>query len=101
MNIEKYTQKAQSILSSAQTNALAFGHQKLFPLHLLNSIAEDDDNLGQKIIQLCDGNFAILQKKRKYKLNKRKEVHCNVCFVLVLFSGGDRHFIQDSCNITQ
>ena len=70
MNIEKYTQKAQSILSSTQTNALAFGHQKLSPLHLLNSITEDDDNLGQKIIQLCDGNFAILQSEVKQSLSK-------------------------------
>lgn len=69
MNIEKYTQKAQSILSSAQTTALAFGHQKLSPLHLLNSITEDDDNLGQKIIQLCDGNFAILQSEVKQSLS--------------------------------
>ena len=52
-------------------------------------------------LQMSVQNFAILQKKRKYKLTKRKEVHCNVCFVLVLFSGGDRHFIQDYCNITQ
>ena len=43
----------------------------------------------------------LQQKRRKYKLNKREKVHCNVCFVLVLFSGGDRHFIQDYCNITQ
>ena len=70
MNIEKYTQKAQLILSSAQTNALAFGHQKLSPLHLLNSITEDDDNLGQKIIQLCDGNFVILQSEVKQSLAK-------------------------------
>ena len=74
MNIEKYTQKAQSILSSAQTNALAFGHQKLSPLHLLNSITEDDDNLGQKIIQLCDGNFAILQSEVKQSLLKIPKV---------------------------
>jgi ATP-dependent Clp protease ATP-binding subunit ClpB len=74
MNIEKYTQKAQAILSSAQTNALAFGHQKLSPLHLLNSIAEDDDNLGQKIIQLCDGNFAILQSEIKQSLSKIPKV---------------------------
>ncbi len=74
MNIEKYTQKAQSILSSAQTNALAFGHQKLSPLHLLNSITEDDDNLGQKIIQLCDGNFAILQSEVKQSLSKIPKV---------------------------
>ncbi len=74
MNIEKYTQKAQSILSSAQTNALAIGHQKLTPLHLLNSIIEDEDNLGQKIIQLCDGNFAILQSEVKQSLEKIPKV---------------------------
>jgi ATP-dependent Clp protease ATP-binding subunit ClpB len=70
MNLEKYTQKAQAILSSAQTLALAMSHQKLNCQHLLNGIVDDEDNLGQKIVQLCDGNFEILKAEVKKSLDQ-------------------------------
>ncbi|MFM2200554.1 MAG: Chaperone protein ClpB [Pseudomonadota bacterium] len=61
MNPDKYTQKAQTIITNAQTLALGSGHQKLSCEHLLSAIIEDSDQLAVKIIQLCDGNIAILK----------------------------------------
>lgn len=61
MNLDKYTQKAQAILANAQTLALGSGHQKLSCEHLLSALIDDSDQLASKIIQLCDGNLAILK----------------------------------------
>ncbi len=74
MNPEKYTQKAQNILSNAQTLALGSGHQKLLPEHLLKSILEDSDQLAQKLIQLCDGNLDILNAELTNILQKIPKV---------------------------
>jgi len=59
MNIQRYTEKAQNILQSAQTLAIGSGHQKLLPEHLLNAIFADSDNLAQKLIWACNGNFEL------------------------------------------
>ena len=70
MNIEKFTEKSQTILSNAQTLALASSHQKLLPEHLLQAMIDDEDSLVQKIIGLCDGNFEILRAEISQSLNK-------------------------------
>ena len=39
MNTERYTQRAQGIIQSAQMFALREGHQRLTPEHIAKSIA--------------------------------------------------------------
>ena len=41
MNLEKLTEKAQNIIQSAHSMALASGHQKLMPDHLLKAMFND------------------------------------------------------------
>ena len=74
MNIEKFTEKSQTILASAQTLALGSSHQKLLPEHLLQAMIDDEDSLVQKIIGLCDGNFEILRAEISQSLKKISRV---------------------------
>jgi ATP-dependent Clp protease ATP-binding subunit ClpB len=74
MNIEKFTEKSQTILANAQTLALSSSHQKLLPEHLLQAMIDDDDSLVQKIIGLCDGNFTILKAEISQYLQKIPQV---------------------------
>ena len=74
MNIEKFTEKSQTILSNAQTLALGSSHQKLLPEHLLQAMIDDEDSLIQKIIGLCDGNFEILRAEIIQSLKKISRV---------------------------
>ena len=74
MNIEKFTEKSQTILSNAQTLALGSSHQKLLPEHLLQAMIDDEDSLVQKIIGLCDGNFEILRAEIIQSLKKISRV---------------------------
>lgn len=50
MNFERYTQKAQAILQSAQALALRENHQKFAPEHLLAALLEDDAMTIQLLI---------------------------------------------------
>ncbi len=70
MNIERYTEKAQSLLQSAQTLALGSGHQKLLPEHLLASMLSDQDGMTEKLVSFCDGNIEILKAEIQQILKK-------------------------------
>jgi len=74
MNIEKYTEKSQSMLLNAQNFALASNHQKILPEHLLQVMIEDKEGFLEKIISLCDGNFQILNAENIQFLNKITKV---------------------------
>ena len=74
MNIERYTDKAQSLLQAAQTLALSKGHQKLLPQHFLSAMLSDKDALVEKIITLCDGNLDLLKAELESELRKIPQV---------------------------
>lgn len=74
MNIEKFTQKSQEILQSAQTLALSFGHQKFLPEHILKAMFEDEEALAKKLIINCDANFEIATSEIETSLNKLPKV---------------------------
>ncbi|OYW80193.1 MAG: ATP-dependent chaperone ClpB, partial [Asticcacaulis sp. 32-58-5] len=56
MNIEKYTEKTQSIIRSAQGIAQANNHQYFTPTHLLKAMLDDRDSLSKHLIELAGGN---------------------------------------------
>jgi ATP-dependent Clp protease ATP-binding subunit ClpB len=70
MNLERYTEKTQSLLQAAQTLALSRGHQKFLPEHLLAVMLDDSDGLAQKLITFCDGNAEILKAEIAQALKK-------------------------------
>ncbi|MBP7710233.1 MAG: ATP-dependent chaperone ClpB [Rickettsiales bacterium] len=70
MNIERYTEKTQSLLQTSQTLALSRGHQKFLPEHLLAAMLDDPEGLTQKLITFCDGNVEILKAESARILDK-------------------------------
>lgn len=70
MNIDRYTEKTQSLLKSAQTLALGSGNQKFLPEHLLGAMIDDADGMAQKLVSFCDGNIAILKAETQRILHK-------------------------------
>lgn len=70
MNLERYTEKTQSILQASQTLALGHGHQKFLPEHLLQAMLLDQDDHVQKLVHLCDGNIQILSGEIKQVIDR-------------------------------
>jgi ATP-dependent Clp protease ATP-binding subunit ClpB len=64
MNFENYTQRAQSVLQAAQTNALANGNQAFQPEHILKAMLDDRDQLVVNLIRAAGG-----QPERTAQLN--------------------------------
>ena len=55
MNIEKYSEKTQKLIQSAQGIAQARNHQYFSPVHVLKALTEDKDSLSSQLIQLAGG----------------------------------------------
>ncbi|MFT4314571.1 MAG: ATP-dependent Clp protease ATP-binding subunit [Wolbachia pipientis] len=56
MDLNKFTEKAKSLIQSAQMKALGAGHQIFMPEHLLKVMLEDESSLVQDWIGACGGN---------------------------------------------
>jgi len=55
MNIDVYSDRAKQAIQSAQSLALARGHQQLGPEHLLKVLLEEKDGLARQLIESAGG----------------------------------------------
>ncbi len=55
MNFEKYTERAQGFVQSAQTYALGQGHQQFAPEHLLKVLLDDREGMAAGLIERAGG----------------------------------------------
>lgn len=57
MNLEKYTERVQGFLQSAQNYALSSDNQQFVPEHLLKVLLDDNEGLCSSLIQKAGGNI--------------------------------------------
>jgi ATP-dependent Clp protease ATP-binding subunit ClpB len=55
MNFETYTERARGFIQSAQTGALAHGHQQFTPEHILKVLLDDPEGLAAGLIERAGG----------------------------------------------
>ena len=55
MNIDIYSDRAKQAIQSAQSLAIARGHQQLGPEHLLKVLLEEKDGLARQLVQSAGG----------------------------------------------
>ncbi len=58
MNIEKYSERVRGFIQSAQSWALAQGHQQFTPEHLLKVLLDDDQGMAASLIERAGGRPA-------------------------------------------
>ncbi|APO69369.1 ATP-dependent chaperone protein ClpB [Rhizobium gallicum] len=56
MNIEKYSERVRGFVQSAQTYALAQGHQQFTPEHVLKVLLDDDQGMAASLIERAGGD---------------------------------------------
>ncbi|MEQ8558329.1 MAG: ATP-dependent chaperone ClpB [Henriciella sp.] len=74
MNFDNYTERARSVLQSAQTAALAAGHQIFLPEHILKALLEDRDRLAANLIRAAGGQPELVQQKTDEALRAQPQV---------------------------
>lgn len=70
MNIEKYTERARGFVQSAQSGALAAGHQQFSPIHLLKVLMDDDQGMATGLVDRAGGNSKTLRANVEAGLKK-------------------------------
>lgn len=70
MNFENFTDKSKAVIQSAQSLAIAKGHQKFVPDHLLKVMLEDDDGLIKQLLENCGASAAAVNDEVDRQLAK-------------------------------
>jgi ATP-dependent Clp protease ATP-binding subunit ClpB len=68
MNIEKYSERVRGFIQSAQSYALAEGHQQFMPEHLLKVLMDDDQGMASSLIERAGGRPADVRSPMMQRL---------------------------------
>ena len=74
MDIQSYTQRARSVIQSAQSEAVTRDHQQLTSLHIMAGLAAEDGGLPVKLMQMAGANIAVLDGLLETALGKLPKV---------------------------
>ncbi len=74
MNLDRYTQRAQSFLQNAQLLALREHHQHLSPLHLLKVFLDDPEGFASQILKKANISLERLTHAVQQELAKLPQV---------------------------
>lgn len=69
MNIEKYTERAQGFIQSAQQLALREYHQRFTPEHLLKVLLDDNEGKAATLIEAAGGKPKVAKKANERTVN--------------------------------
>ncbi len=75
MDINKYTQKSQEALFSAQSLARDLNHQNIEPAHLLAALLRQEDGIVPALVARAAGSAAGLREEIGGELDRRPKVY--------------------------
>ena len=74
MNVEKFTERSQGFIQSANTTAVVGDHQQLTPTHMLKVLMDDKEGLCAGIITTAGGDVQSMQADIQKALDKIPQV---------------------------
>ena len=74
MDIEKFTERAQGFIQSAQGLALRSNHQVLKPEHILKVLIDDEEGLAARLIRAAGGRPEDVRSQTEIALAKLPKV---------------------------
>jgi len=74
MNLEKYTQKSQEAILSAQSLAQGYNHQNIEPAHILQALLQQDQGVVPALVTKIAGSTQALLSEVQNDLNNRPRV---------------------------
>jgi ATP-dependent Clp protease ATP-binding subunit ClpB len=70
MDIQKFTERAQGFIQSAQGLALRSNHQQMLPQHLLKVLIDDEEGLAARLIKAAGGKPDQVREQNELALAK-------------------------------
>lgn len=77
MDLNKYTQKAQEAILSAQQLATDLNHQAIEPAHLLLSLLRQQESIVPALVTKIAGSVDMLREELQKELSERPKVYGN------------------------
>lgn len=74
MDFNKFTELSRNMVQSAQNSAIAQGHQKFTPEHILSELLSDESGLTEKILTSCGCSPENIQGQLDDELDKLPKV---------------------------
>jgi ATP-dependent Clp protease ATP-binding subunit ClpB len=74
VDFNKFTERSRQIIQEAQNNAVAQGHQKFSPEHVLRSLVLEDSGIIQQLIESLGGDPSVLEQKIEAEIAKMPKV---------------------------
>ena len=74
MDINRFTQKAQEALGSAQTKAVRYGHQQVDVEHLFASLLEQERGLAPSLLNKAGIDVDALKRRLEQELERQPKV---------------------------
>ncbi|MFA4944968.1 MAG: ATP-dependent chaperone ClpB [Lentisphaeria bacterium] len=74
MNLERFTQKSQEALVSAQQKAAAANHQELVPLHLLAALLEPEEGVAGALLRKLGADLGAVRGEVERRLERLPRV---------------------------
>jgi ATP-dependent Clp protease ATP-binding subunit ClpB len=93
MNIEKFTQKARSVIGAAQGLTASLDHQQIMPLHILSALLKDEDNITASIINSAKGNIGYITQTTQQELERLPKVQVS--------GGGQVYFSSEALKVLE
>ena len=93
MQMDKYTNKAREIVSSAQGLAAKNDHQQITPLHIFACLLEESDGICKHIITLAGGNVQKAEESLQTRLKALPQVQVS--------GGGQVYFSSETLKALQ
>lgn len=59
---QKFTEKAITVVKDAQISAIEFGHDKIYPEHLLYALSKKNNELGAKILKMNHASPELIKE---------------------------------------
>jgi ATP-dependent Clp protease ATP-binding subunit ClpB len=75
MNLDRYTQKSQEAILSAQRLAQEYNHQAIEPLHLLLALLRQEDGVVPAVVTKVAGSAGGLKNEVTQELERRPQVY--------------------------
>src|ERR1700731_3506668 len=92
MNLEKYTERAQGLIQSAQSLAIREGHQQFTPEHILKVLLDDEEGLSAGLIDKAGGRSREALRDTELALAKLPKVQGSAAGQLYLSPATARIF---------
>ena len=70
MNIDKFTAASRSVLSTAQMIAAKNNHQQILPLHFLEALLADENNIITNLINMAGGDIQNISARCEDELSR-------------------------------